>query len=327
MVPGIVGLGGTWRAAHRVWGLPLWVGEALMLTGTLVWAVLIVLYGRKWRAAPEAARREVDDPIQCCFIGLIGVTTSLVALAVLPYSRPFAQALFGAGALFTLGFALWRTGGLWQGGRDHQTTTPVLYLPTVAGAFVTAIGAAALGGPDWGQLAFGAGVFSWLAIESVLLHRLYTVSPLPLALRPVLGIQLAPPTVGAVAYLSVTTGPPGLAAHLLLGYGLLQALILLRLLPWITRQPFAPSYWAFSFGVTALATAPLEMIERGDSGVAALLAPFLFVAANLVLILLTVATLRLAAQGRLLPIPAKTTHADHAENHTENHADHANGIY
>jgi len=65
----------------------------------------------------------------------------------------------------------------------------------------------------------------------VLLHRLYTVASMPAPLRPTLGIQLAPPTVGGVAYLSVTTGTPDMLAHAMLGYGLLQALLLLRLLP------------------------------------------------------------------------------------------------
>jgi tellurite resistance protein len=72
-------------------------------------------------------------------------------------------------------------------------TTPVLYLPTVAGGFVTGMTAAVLGAPDWGQLAFGAALFSWFAIEPVLLHRLYTGSALPAVLRPTLGIQPAPP--------------------------------------------------------------------------------------------------------------------------------------
>jgi len=274
-----------------------------MLIAALVWATLLALYVAKWVFAREHALREFDDPIQCCFLGLIGVSTSLISLGVLPYSRLAAQILFAAGAFLTLGFAVWRTGGLWRGGRDHAATTPVLYLPTVAGAFVTAITAGALGLPDWGQLAFGAGVFSWLAIESVLLHRLYTLDALAPALRPILGIQLAPPAAGALAYLAVTSGPPGLPAHALLGYGLLQALVLLRLMPWVARQPFAPSYWAFSFGVTALSADALRLVERGDRGAIALLAPLLFVAANIVIAVLTVGTVWLAAQGRLLPPP------------------------
>jgi tellurite resistance protein len=73
----------------------------------------------------------------------------------------------------------------------------------LAGGFVTAGVSAALGYPDWGQRAFGVALFSWFAIESVLLHRLHTVETLPIALRPTLGIQLAPPVVGAVAYLAI----------------------------------------------------------------------------------------------------------------------------
>ena len=301
IVLGLAGLGGSWRAARQVWGLPTWIGEVLMLAGALVWAVLLALYVAKWALAREDALREVADPVQCCFIGLAGVTTLLIAVAAAPYSGPTAGILFAAGALFTLGFALWRTGGLWHGERDPGATTPVLYLPAVAGSFVTAIAAGGLGYPDWGRLAFGAGAFSWLAIESVLLHRLYTAPALPDALRPTLGIQLAPPTVGALAYLSVTGGPPDALAHALLGYGLLQALVLLRLLPWIARQPFAPSYWSFSFGATALATASLRMVERGEMGAVALVAAPCFVAANVVIAVLTVGTVGLAVQGRLLP--------------------------
>ena len=124
---------------------------------------------------------------------------------------------------------------------------------------------------------------------------------MPAPLRPTLGIQLAPPVVGAVAYLSVTTGAPDLLAYAMLGYGVLQALLLLRLLRWIRQQPFAPSYWAFTFGATALAAVPLDMMERGSTGAVASIAPYIFVAANIVVALIALATLRLMWQGQLLP--------------------------
>lgn len=177
----------------------------------------------------------------------------------------------------------------------------VLYLPSVAGGFVTGTTAALLGAPDWGQLAFGAALFSWLAIESVLLHRLYTGPVMPAPLRPTLGIQLAPPVVGAVAYLAVSGGTPDIFAHALIGYGLLQALLLLRMLPWIFEQGFSMGYWAFTFGATALAAATLRLAINGDQGAMATLAPWLFVAANFVMVAIAFGTLRLALKGRLLP--------------------------
>lgn len=299
IVLGLVGLGGGWRLAHRVWGLPAAIGEVLMAIGILVWAALVLLYAAKWLLARDAALAEIVHPVQCCFAGLSGVATMLVAGALLPVSNAAAVVLYAVGAAVTLAFALWRSGQLWHGDREAGATTAILYLPAVAGSFVTGTGAAALGYPDWGQLAFGAGLFSWLAIESVLLHRLYHGPAMPAPLRPTLGIQLAPPVVGAVCYLSVTSGPPDVLAHALLGYGLLQALLLLRLLPWIREQPFTPAYWAFSFGVTALANAALIMVGRGDGGAVATLAPLLFLGSNIAIGLLSVGTLVLLVRGGL----------------------------
>ncbi|WP_165186057.1 dicarboxylate transporter/tellurite-resistance protein TehA [Caulobacter soli] len=280
-VLGLAGLANAWRAAHHAWALSAAPGEALALLATATWLALLILYAAKWLRAPDAAREEARHPVMCCFIGLVGVATMLVALCVSPYWRAAALALFVAGSAFTLGFAIWRTGALWRGERDEATTTPVLYLPVVAGSFVTATVAAALGFGELGKLAFGGGLFAWLAIESVLLRRLYTGPQLPPALRPTLGIQLAPPVVGAVAYLSVNGGQPDLLAHALVGYGVLQALILVRLARWIGEQPLGPGYWAFTFGATALATATIRLARSpGEQG----LAVACFVAANVVVL-------------------------------------------
>lgn len=291
MVLGLAGLGGAWRAAHLAWGLPALVGELIMLAAALVWLVVATLYGLKWLIAREAALTEAAHPVQCCFIGLGGVATMLVAGGTIPYTHGLALALYIAGAAFTAGFAVWRTGGLWMGERDPGHTTPVLYLPTVAGSFVAATVGAALGFTDAGQFFFGAGFFGWLAIESVLLHRLLTAPGMANALRPTLGIQLAPPVVGAVSLIAVAPQAPLVLAHGMIGYGILQALILLRLLPWILREPLAPSYWAFTFGVTALATAPIRLLLLGDDGAVRYLAPVLFVFANLVVTIVAAVTL------------------------------------
>lgn len=305
IVLGLAGLGGAWRVAHRVWGLPAVIGEAIFMVAAAVWAVLLFEYVRKWVVTPARARAELSQPIQCCFVGLVGVATMLIAGGLIPHSRSAGLALLGLGGAYTLAFAAWRTGGLWQGGRDPADTTPVLYLPTVAGSFVMATVAAGAGFGDAAQYAFGAGLFSWLAVESVLVHRLYTAPSLPPALRPTLGIQLAPATVGTVAFLAVTRDQPGWIAHAIFGYGLLQALVLARLWPWIRQQPFGAGYWGFSFGVSALATAPLRLIERGDHGVAVILAPVLFGGANLAIGALAVATVAKLLRGELIarPVP------------------------
>jgi tellurite resistance protein len=278
-----------------------------MLLAVAVWFVLLLLYVSKWLWAREDALAEFGHPVLCCFIGLVPVSTVLVALAILPYSHAIAVPLFVIGAIGQLSFGVYRSGRLWMGGRKPEMTTPILYLPTVAGSFVSAIVASTLGYQEWSALFFGMGMFSWLALESIIMQRLYLMDALPKPLRPTLGIQLAPPVVGCVAYLGLTSGQPDIFAQILFGYGLLQALILLRLLPWVFQQPFTASYWAFTFGVAALALASLRFVERGMTGVMESSAVLLFIGANIIIGSIALGTVRLLLRGKLLPpaLPAK----------------------
>lgn len=307
MILGLVGLGSCWRVAAKLWHLPAWIGESIMLIGVAVWFVLVVFYVSKWLWAWEDALAEFEHPVVCCFIGLVPVSTVLVATAIAPYAHAIAVALFVVGAIGQLSFGVYRSGQFWRGGRKPESITPVLYLPTVAGSFVSAISASALGYREWGALFFGAGIFSWLALESIIIQRLYMLESLPKPLRPTLGIQLAPPVVGCVAYLGISSGQPDTFAQMLFGYGLLQALILLRLLPWLFQQPFAPSYWVFTLGVATLALSSLRLVERGMTGVMEGLAVLLFIGANIVIGSIALGTVQLLLRGKLLPssAPAK----------------------
>ncbi|MCX6461511.1 MAG: dicarboxylate transporter/tellurite-resistance protein TehA [Actinobacteria bacterium] len=307
IVLGLVGLGDCWRVANHAWALPKAVGEITMITGFVVWVVLILLYLAKWAWHRDEALAEWRHPVQSCFIGLTGVATILAGIAIAPYAHTFATALFIIGTVVQLAYGIRFTSNFWMGERDEKTLSPALYLPTVAGNFVSAFGAGYFGYPELGVLFLGAGVLSWLALESIITHRLATVSALPLPLRPAMGIMLAPPVVGCIGYLFVTGGldgpPPDLAALALFGYGLLMFLILIRLLPWVMKQPFTASYWAFSFGITAIAFDAIVFVIRGAHGPMESLAVALFVVANLALIAIITGTVRLLVTRSLMPPP------------------------
>jgi tellurite resistance protein len=300
---GLIALGLAWRSAAAVWPVPPLIEQSLIWSGSLLWMYLFVAYLAKWLWHREAAKGEFKDAVQCCFVGLVGVVALLAGIGLAPQVPRLAFVLFLLGSVWTLVFGVYRTGRLWMGGRKLEATTPVLYLPIVAGSLVFASAATSMGHPEWGQLAFGAGILTWIAIESVIIHRLYTVE-LPPALRPTLGIQFAPPSVAAVAYLNVTGGGPDLLVHGLVGYALLQALILVRMGPWLWAAGPTPAWWAFSFGAAALPTAALKLLARGDSGVVGVLAPWLFAAGNLAIAAMVVMTISLLIRGRLLPAPA-----------------------
>ena len=301
IVLGVAGLGLAWRLAHEVWGQPAAIGEVILGLAAAIWILLLVLYGIKWWSARPAAWAEFKHPVQSCFVAFVPMTTMLIAVAARPYAEQPAFWLFLAGSAASAGFAVCHSGQLSKGGRDPASVTPALVLPVVGFCYVSAIGAGAFGFFGWGQILFGAGFLTWLPIEAAVRFRLFAGPEMPPTLRPSMGIFLAPPTVGAVAYISTSVGPPDRIVLYLIGYGLLQVLLLLRLLPWIARQGFAASWWAFGFGIDALATAPLMHIQHGGSGPLATLAPVLFIVANAAIGALTIGTLVLIAQGRFPP--------------------------
>jgi tellurite resistance protein len=301
IVLGLVGLGSNWRGAVRLWGMPPVIGELIMAAAFAIWALLVVCYLFKWVGQRQAALAESQHPVQCCFIGLIPATTALMGVVLAPYNRALADLALWLGGAGHILFSVWRVGAMLQGDRELATITPVVYLPSVAGNFIVAITAGTLGHASWGLLFFGAGLFMWLAMESIIVNRLLHGAPLQPPLRPTLGIQLAPPVVAVTAWLANTQGAPELLLQATWGYGIFQLLLLIRLLPWIFKQPFAPSYWAFTFGLTALSGGGIQMSLRGVTGAIAELTPVLFAFTNLALGAIIVGTVALLLRRKLVP--------------------------
>ncbi|NDJ57735.1 dicarboxylate transporter/tellurite-resistance protein TehA [Enterobacteriaceae bacterium 4M9] len=309
MVLGIIGLGLAWRYAASVLPLPHWPGETLVSAAIVVWALLAMAFVWRTLRLPQTVVREATDPLKSSFVSLFPATTMLVAIGITPWLRPLAIGLFAAGATGQLAYAAWQSAGLWRGNHPTQATTPGLYLPTVASNFISTMACGALGWNDLGLLFLGAGVFSWLSLEGVILQRMRSGGEMPLPVRTSLGIQLAPALVACSAWLSVNGAQADVFACMLFGfgYGLLQLLFMLRLLPWYLNQPFNASFWSFSFGLCALATTALHLGHARPDGIFHWLALPLFVFSNLIIGLLIVRTIILLGQGKLLsyePYPA-----------------------
>jgi Tellurite resistance protein and related permeases len=289
MVLGLSGLGQAWRIATHLWQMPPQIGEGLLVLATLIWGGLLLRYITQAIQHFDLVKAEFLHPIQGSTPALLGISTLLIVLAINPYSHFLATVLAIAGISWHLCFALWHTGSLWQGGRDTLDTAPTLYLPTVAGNFTSAAALGALGHADWGWLFLGAGVFSWLALESLIIQRLWHRQSMPVAQRPLVGIQFAPPVVCSMASLILMPGSTAPWLLMLWGYGLFQLLVGIRLTRWLGAQAFAPSYWAYTFGIAATTVSGLKLALAGVDSAQKLAIP-IFIIANLFIGYLTIRT-------------------------------------
>jgi tellurite resistance protein len=304
MAVGILALGQAWLVAERLWPMPLRLSESLSAFGLLIWAILLLAYLGKWCWRRDEAWSEMHHPIQSSLAALGPVATLLASVAMLPWSREAGLLIWGLGLVWQTMLGLWIYGSFWKGGRAPEHVSAAVYLPAVAQNLVAGMSSAAFGWPQLGALFFGAGVFSWLALESMIVSRAAIPAPMPEAERPLLGIQIAPAVVAGVCYTSLRPDAADLFAQMLLGYGVYQAALSLRLLPWILKQGFAPSLWSFSFGVAAMANLALRVEERAPTPLMHVLAPVLLAGASVVIGGLMLATAHLGWQGRLLQQPA-----------------------
>lgn len=290
-------LGAAWRTGASKGMAPDWVGESILAFNAVVWLLLVgflvhaVVKYRAWVCSFW------EHPARTCFFSLIPATTAQVGAALYPYAEVPALTLVVLGAVGQLYFASHRIAGTWRGGHAPEATSPVLYLPTVATNFATATAMGFVGWHDMAMLFFGAGLISWFSIEGAILSRLRTLTPLPKGERGVIGIQMAPPFVGGNAYLAANGGTVDWFFLVLTGYGILQLIFLMRLLPWALEGGFSMSMWGFSFGMGSMVAGGIRLTAVGMLG---FVGPVLTVVGTAFLIFLWAGTLYLAVKGRLL---------------------------
>lgn len=303
---GLAGLAGSWGRLAQADAQAAWAAQlktALAVLGLGVWALLAALWALKLLRHPEQVRGLWGHPLQGSFLALAPVSTLLIVAVSAPIvtHAGLTAALLGL-VLLALALQLniaWRVVAQLTTGRiGPELVTPALYLPTVAGGFVGAMALQALGLHGWAVLLFGSGLGAWALLEARILHRLFA-GPLPLPLRPTLGLELAPTSVGALTLAVLWPQMPADVLLAALGIGTGPALAVLARWRWWIETPFSVGFWSFSFPLAAYASAIVEAVHRGAWPLwPAWMAVGL---ATAVIAFLALRTLRLLQTGRLIP--------------------------
>lgn len=202
-----------------------------------------------------------------------------------------------------LAFAVWAMGGLWQGVRAAATRDDAGALPArdrrLSRRRHVSVGfrPAGLGEP---RLRRGVPVLAGDGgrhAQPPLIHQ----PALPAPMRATIGIHFAPPAVGCVAWLAVTSGAPDMLARIFSVTRCFRRSSWRASFPGCGSSPCLRAYGAYSFAISALPLAALRLVERSMDGAPAQLAPWLFAIANLLIGGFAIGSLTLLAQGRLVP--------------------------
>jgi tellurite resistance protein len=251
MPMGLGGVGLAWRQAHGALGAPAAIGEALLLLTALVWVGVVALQAARLLRHPDAVIEEVGHPVRVAFAAAPTIGLMILAAAAFPHAPRFGAALWSVAVAVHLLVAMLLLRRVLGGRGDPAMIAPPLLIPLVGNILAPVFGVG-MGFHQLSWMMFGIGLVLWLAVQPLLLYRLFAGPALPPPLVPSLVILVAPPAVGALA-VGALTGSPGGPALALAGVALLLAAVLLAMAGDFARIPFGMAWWGTTFPSAAFA--------------------------------------------------------------------------
>ena len=299
-VMGLSGLAMGWRFAHTAFGVARVVSDVIGLFATLVFVVLVIGYGAKLLRHTAAVRAEFNHPVAGNFFGTIAIALLLQSVVLGDYNSALGHAAWAIGTVATLSLSFIVVSRLLGGNSHPAHAVPAWIIPGVAALDIPVTGSHMPMAWAGEVLLLSAAVGSVLALVmfTMICTRLIQHEPLAPAMTPSLMILVAPFAVGFTAYTNLT-GEVDRFASLLFYFGLF---IFVVLAPKVFRRsvPFGPGWWAISFPLAAMVNAALKYASVHPTLPLKLLAGAMLVALTAALLVLTVRTLHILLNGRLL---------------------------
>jgi tellurite resistance protein len=299
----VMGLGGlslAWRRAAKVWDLPQWPALTFLAMATLAFVVIGTLYALKWARHPAAAGAELRHPVRMTFATTITISVLVLATAGQDVAPALASALWWVGAIGHLAATV-AVISVWFSRTDigHGSVTPAWFIPVV-GNVITPLAAAQLGSVDLAWFSFGVGVVFWLGLLPLLLQRvLLHEPPLPPRMLPTIAIFIAPPAVMMLSWQALTGVADGPVVRILFSAAMAFTLLLLAQVRRLRTLPFALPWWAYTFPLAAASAAAISMAAARPQPAYDAIAVLLLTGSTLLVLVVTVLTLRAAARRQI----------------------------
>lgn len=296
---GLAGLGLAWRKAHEVLGVAVSVGEWILIVAGLAYVVITVIYAAKTIRHFSMVRAEYGHPVRSSFFPAFSIATALMSLAVHPYSPNAAESLFWIAAVVHLTFTMLLLKRWLHTDMQIGSANPAWLIPVV-GNILIPLPAVRLDYLELGWLFFAGGFLFWIILFAILFYRLVFHPQMPQKLLPTLFILLAPPAVGFLSYQALTGGHTlDVFARLLFYAGLFIGLLIASMLRQFLQVPFGMPFWAYTFPAAAITIATLHYAGLSGAPSITLLSWVFLILVSLIILGVTVLTLRAIARGRL----------------------------
>lgn len=278
VIMGLSGLTIAWEKAQHVYGIKLGITSILVGITTIVFVILLALYGIKLIKHTRSVAKELAHPVKLSFFPSISISFLLLSTAYLNVSMSISQPLWIIGAALHLVFTLYVI-NTWMHHEHFQVAhiNPAWFIPAVGNVLVPIAGVVH-GYLDVSWFFFSIGILFWIVLMTIFFNRILFHNPMDTHLLPTLFILIAPPAVGFLAYMKLN-GEIDNFARFLYFATLFLTLLLFSQANRFIRLPFFLSWWAYTFPLAAITIASFVFYENKQNEF------YLWIASGLLIVL------------------------------------------
>ncbi len=253
-VMGLSGLTIAYEKAYHFFMFPYWIYEGLLFLDTVVFFTVLLIYLLKLLKYPEAVKQEFNHPVKSSFMATISISFLLVSIAYYGFAPPVSAAFWFIGTPLQL-FFLFSIIVLWIEGKFHiKYISPAWFIPVVGNIIIPVVGVDVA--PIYVSIfCFSIGIFFWVVLFTIIVYRMIFHEPMSQRLVPTFFILIAPPAVGYISYLRITSGSSDFTSQMLYFLALYFFLQIIFMARTFTKVNFYISWWAYTFPLDALTIA------------------------------------------------------------------------
>ncbi|MFH1195836.1 MAG: SLAC1 anion channel family protein [bacterium] len=253
IVMGLSGLTIAFGKFYHLQWLPKILYEIMLFTILTLFILFGILYLLKAVYFLEEVKKDFQHRIRINFFSAISISLLLLSIAYYTYFPISGIALWWLGIILHTWF-MYKTLTFWiQHNFEMHHFNPAWFIPVVGNILIPVVGVD-LVPVIIPAFYFASGLFFWIVLFTIFLYRAVFHAQLPEKFVPTFFILLAPPAVGFISYIRITTSWDFLSISLLLlAYFFVGVLIFLN--QSFMRLKYYLSWWAFTFPLTAITIA------------------------------------------------------------------------
>ena len=265
IVTGITGYTLVIQNLATVIDIPMGVQKGLSYFAFGIYLLISFLYLNKINLYPKNFSIDLPEPNYMGFISIIPVATILIATALFPYNENLSLLLWGIGGITQLMLMI-RIVTLWITFREANLihTDPSWFIPAVGCLSIPIVGVKVVP-VEISWFFFSLGLLYWTIVVPIYFYRNIYHHTVEEDLTPTLFILMAPSSVGAVAWHSLTGEVDAFFRTL---YSLSLFLFFVSIMQYkiyFSLKLFHLSWWSLSFSVATPILATFTIAEALNS--------------------------------------------------------------